>query len=110
VIWTPPATPSVIFFSPANQAQVTVGTSATLRWAEQPAAGTTIASRHESLLMALPLNGSCAVDRWVTRLAGLAATAASPQTVTGLRPGFCYRAVVALTDSTASRRSGSRER
>jgi len=100
VIWTPAATPSVIFFSPANQAQVTVGTSATLSWAEQPTAGTTIASRHESLLMALPLNGSCAVDRWVTIASpGWQATAASPQTVTGLRPGFCYRAVVALTDS-----------
>ena len=101
VIWTPPATPSAIFFSPANQAQVTVGTSVTLSWAEQLAAGTTIASRHESMLMALPLHGSCAVDRWVTIASpGWQATAASPQTVTGLRPGFCYRAVVALTDST----------
>ena len=102
VIWMPPATPSAVFLLPADQAQVTVGTSATLTWAEQPAAGTTVASRHVSLLMALPRNAGCAVDRWVPIASpGWEATAASPQTVTGLRPGRCYRAVVALTDSTA---------
>ena len=99
-IWTPPATPSAVLFSPPLQAAVTVGPSATVAWAEQPAAGTTITSRVVSLLMALPLNGSCAVDRWVTASPAWQATAASPQAVTGLRPGFCYRVVVALTDST----------
>jgi hypothetical protein len=98
-IWTPPATPSGVIFSPAVQAQVTVGSSATLAWAEQPAAGTTVASRVVSLLMALPRNGSCAVDRWVTASPAWQATAASPQTVTGLRSGLCYRAVVALSSS-----------
>ena len=100
-IWGPPALPSAVFLSPAEQDQVTAGSSATLQWVEQPAAGTTIASRHVSLLMALPRNGSCVVDRWVTASPGWQSSAASPQTVTGLRSGFCYRAVVALTDSTA---------
>jgi hypothetical protein len=100
-IWVPPATPSAVFVSPADGAQVTAGASATLTWAEQLTAGTTIASRNVSLLMALPRNGSCAVDRWVTASPGWQATGASPQTVTGLRTGYCYRAVVALTDSSA---------
>jgi hypothetical protein len=98
-IWGPPATPSAVFFSPPEQVQVTVGASATVTWAEQPTAGTTIASRLVSLLMASPRNGGCAVDRWVTASPGWQATAASPQTVTGLRTGYCYRTVVALTDS-----------
>ncbi len=101
-IWEPPATPSAIFISPADQDQVTVGTSATLAWVEQPASGTTISSRLVSLLMALPFNGSCAVDRWVPASPAWQSTAASPQTVKGLRAGYCYRAVVALTDSTAA--------
>ncbi|MGD0019614.1 MAG: SpoIID/LytB domain-containing protein [Candidatus Limnocylindrales bacterium] len=111
VIRTPPATPSAIFFSPAEQAQVTVGASATLSWTEQLTAGTTITNRLVSLLMALPRNGSCAVDRWVPITAsGWRSTAASPQTLTGLRPGRCYRAVVVLTDSvpvTTQWRSGT---
>jgi hypothetical protein len=101
-IWEPPATPSAIFISPADQDQVTVGTSATLAWVEQPASGTTISSRLVSLLMALPRNGSCVVDRWVPASPAWQSTAASPQTVKGLRAGYCYRAVVALTDSTAA--------
>jgi hypothetical protein len=99
-IWTPPPTPSVIFWSPAAQAQSTVGTSATLSWSEQLTAGTTITNRHVSLLMALPLNGSCTVDRWLPASPPWQATGASPQTVTGLRPGLCYRAIVTLTDSS----------
>jgi hypothetical protein len=101
-LWAPPAMPSAIFLSPPNQEQVTVGTSATVVWAEQPAAGTTISSRLVSLLMALPFNGSCAVDRWVPASPAWQSTAASPQTVTGLHSGYCYRAVVALTDSTTA--------
>jgi hypothetical protein len=99
VLSTPPPTPSVIFWSPAAQAQITVGTSATLNWSEQLTAGTTITNRLVSLLMALPRNGSCAVDRWVPASPAWHSTAASPQTVTGLRPGLCYRTVVTLTDS-----------
>jgi hypothetical protein len=101
-IWGPAATPWAIFMSPAAQDQVTVGTSATLAWVEQPASGTTISSRLVSLLMALPRNASCAVDRWVPASPAWQSTAASPQTVTGLRAGYCYRAVVALTDSTGA--------
>ena len=87
--------------SPAEQEQVTVGTSATLAGVEQPASDND-SSRHVSLLMALPLNGSCAVDRWVPAAPPWQSTAASPQTVTGHHAGYCYRAVVALTDSTAA--------
>jgi hypothetical protein len=101
-IWKPAPIPSLIFFAPADQAQVTVGATAALTWQEQPAAGTTVTSRHESLVMAIPRNGGCAVDRWMTVSAsGWQSTGASPQAISGLRTGYCYRAVVTLTDSTA---------
>jgi hypothetical protein len=101
-IWLPPPSPSAIFISPAEQTQSTFGSSATVSWAEVPAAGTTIAARLVSLVMALPLNGSCVVDRWVTASPSWQSTGASPQTVTGLRTGFCYRAMVRLTDSVGA--------
>ena len=101
-IWMPPAIPAAVFFSPAEQVQVTAGVTATIAWAEAPAGGTTITARLASLLMALPRNGSCAVDRWVPAAPSWQASAASPQTVSGLRSGYCYRAVVALTDSASA--------
>jgi hypothetical protein len=93
--------PSALLLSPSEQAQVTAGSSAVVSWAEQPALGTTVTGRLVSLLMAIPRNGSCAVDRWVTAT-GWQSTGSSPQTVSGLRTGYCYRAVVALTDSTGT--------
>jgi hypothetical protein len=99
-IWTPAPRPSLVFLSPPVATQATAAASATISWDEEPAAGATIASRLVTLTMALPRNGSCSVDRWVTvSPGGWRSTGPSPQTVTGLRTGFCYRAVVILTDS-----------
>jgi hypothetical protein len=98
----PPPSPGAIFLTPADQNQVTAGATATVTWAEAPAAGRAVSSRLVSLLMALPRNGSCAVDRWVTASPSWQSTGASPQTATGLRAGYCYRFVVALTDSTTT--------
>jgi hypothetical protein len=100
-IWKPAAIPSALLLSPPEQAQVTAGSSAVVSWVEQAAVGTTVTGRLVSLLMAIPRSGSCAVDRWVTAT-GWQSTGSSPQTVTGLRTGYCYRAVVALTDSTGT--------
>ncbi|MGD0861385.1 MAG: SpoIID/LytB domain-containing protein [Candidatus Limnocylindrales bacterium] len=98
--WRPATDPAAIFFSPAVQSQVTVGSSATVAWTEELTAGTTITARNVTLMMALPQNGSCAVDRWLPGSPAWQSTGASPQTVTGLKTGYCYRFVVALTDST----------
>ncbi len=110
VIWKPATSPAALFLSPPDSWQVTTGTSATIAWAEEPAAGTTIASRRVSLVMALPRAGTCNADRWVPASTPWQTTGASPQTVTGLMPGMCYKALVRLTDSndnTASRSSGT---
>jgi hypothetical protein len=110
VIWSPAADPAGVFISPPDSWAVTVGSSATIAWAEDPADGTTIASRKVSLVMALPRNGSCNVDRWVAASPAWGSTSASPQTATGLKSGVCYKALLKLTDSngaTASRTSGT---
>jgi hypothetical protein len=101
-IWTGPPSPSALFITPGDQAQLTADTSATIVWREEPAAGTTITSRQVSLVMGLPRNGSCVVDRWVPALPPWQSTGASPQTATGLVPGLCYRALVQLTDSAGA--------
>ncbi len=101
-VWTPAAEPAALFLSPPPQGQMTVGTSATISWTEQPAAGTTISERQASLLMAAPRNGSCAVDRWVPASPAWQSTEASPQTISGLLPGYCYRLILSLTDSAAA--------
>ena len=51
---TAPAIPSAIFFTPADGAAVTVHASATISWAEEPAAGTTIASQATTAPMGTP--------------------------------------------------------
>jgi hypothetical protein len=102
-VWGPPALPTAIFFTPADGAAVTVGTSAAISWAEGPAAGKTIASRRLSLVMAQPFNGSCAVDRWLPASPAVQVTGGSPQTVTGLKTGMCYKALLSLTDSAAAK-------
>jgi hypothetical protein len=101
--WTPARKPVAIFMTPAAQGQVTVGTSATVSWVEETTAGTTVTDRALSLLMALPINGRCTVDRWVPAAPSWQSTGGSPQTVTGLRAGYCYRLVVQLTDSSSVR-------
>lgn len=102
-IWTPPTKPVAIFLTPAAQGQVTVGASATVSWAEETTDGTTVTDRALALLMALPINGKCTVDRWVPASPSWQSTGGSPQTVTGLRAGYCYRLVVQLTDSNSVR-------
>jgi hypothetical protein len=103
-IWKPPARPSVVFESPGagnGTGTVTSTGSATAVWTEEVADGTTITSRRISLQMALPINGSCSVDRWLPASPAWTSTGPSPQTVSGLKTGYCYRFVVGLTDSTA---------
>ncbi len=100
--WRPAPQPWGVPISPPEQSTVTVGTSAKLSWVELPASGTTIVSRHVSLLMGIPLNGSCAVDRWVPAASPWQSGNPSLATVTGLVPGRCYRVVVTLTDSAAA--------
>jgi hypothetical protein len=99
-IWYGPDPPYALFLTPGDGGQVTVDTSASIAWVEQPAAGTTVTSRRVALMMGLPRNGSCPVERWVP--AGWQSTGASPQTLTELRTGLCYRAVIELTDSTGA--------
>jgi hypothetical protein len=101
LILRPAVQPAVIFFSPAVQTMSRVGNSAVVAWTEEPAAGTTIASRQLALMMAQPQNGSCTVDRWLPALPAWQSTGASPQSVTGLRAGLCYRFALTLTDSAA---------
>ena len=103
VTWTPATKPAANFLTPAAQSQVTVGASATVSWAEETTDGTTVTDRALSLLMALPINGRCAVDRWVPASPSWQSTGSSPQTITGLRAGYCYRLVVQLTDSSSVR-------
>jgi hypothetical protein len=103
-IWKPAAKPAVVFESPGagyGTGTVTSTGSATASWTEEVADGTSITSRRISLQMALPINGSCSVDRWLPASPPWTSTGASPQTVSGLKPGYCYRFVVGLTDSTA---------
>ena len=101
-VWGPPAVPSAIFFNPGDGAAATAGSSAAISWAEEPPAGKTIAGRRLSLVMAQPFNGSCAVDRWLPASPAVALTGASPQTVGGLKSGMCYKALLALTDSSGA--------
>jgi Stage II sporulation protein len=103
-ILKPPGKPGVVFETPGSgngTGMVTSTGSATVAWTEEPADGTTIVSRHVALQMAAAINGSCIVDRWLPASPAWSSTDASPQTASGLRPGFCYRFVVGLTDSTA---------
>ena len=101
-IWNPPARPATLFESPGAAGTVTAGASATASWTEEVATGSSVASRKVTLQMAAPINGSCAVDRWLPASPPWTSTDPSPQTATGLKSGFCYRFVVALTDSAAS--------
>ena len=103
-IWKPPTQPAVVFQSPGSGTglgTVTSTGSATAAWTEEPATGTTIASRHVALQMAAAINGSCVVDRWLPSSPAWTSGSASPLTVTGLKQGYCYRFVVGLTDSSA---------
>jgi len=101
-IWKPAPAPAALFLSPPPQGQASVGTSATIVWTEELASGTTITDRQLMLQMAAPRNGSCLVDRWLPALPAWQSTDPSPQTVSGLLPGYCYRAILTLTDSAAS--------
>ena len=98
-VWRPAPKPAVIFFSPAVQSQVNAGSSAKVAWTEELTAGTTISARSLSLLMARPSFGSCEVDRWLPASPAWRSTGASPQTLTGLKAGYCYRLSLALADS-----------
>jgi hypothetical protein len=101
-IWKPPAQPAPVFESPGFGETLTATSSATAAWTEETAAGTSINSRSVTLQMAAPINGSCAVDRWLPSSPPWTSTGASPQTATGLKSGYCYRFVVGLTSSAAS--------
>jgi hypothetical protein len=110
VIYRPAPLPAAEFLSPADGSQMTVGPAAVVAWTEEPAAGATINSRVVSLVAALPAGGKCTVDRWVPASPAWQSTAVSPLTVTGLKPGLCYRVVVTLADSNnvvSSSRSGT---
>jgi hypothetical protein len=99
--WTPPIKPATIFLFPAAQSQVTARTSASVSWVEETTGGTTVTHRALSLLMALPINGKCTVDRWVPASPSWQSTGGSPQAITGLKAGYCYRLVLQLTDSNS---------
>lgn len=101
-IWKPQVAPAAVFESPGNSEPLTAGSSAAAAWSEEPAAGTTVVARNIALQMAAAINGNCAVDRWLPASPPWTSTDASPQTVSGLRTGYCYRFVVGLTDSAAS--------
>jgi hypothetical protein len=98
-IWAAPPRPTATFLSPPALFQSTAGVSATASWAEETTAGATITARSLSLMLAQPVGGSCNVDRWLPATATFSAPDGSPQTVTGLQPGLCYRFAVRLTDS-----------
>lgn len=101
-IMKPAVAPAAVFESPGSSELLTTGSSATAAWTEEPAAGTTVVSRSLALQMAAPVNGGCSVDRWLPASPPWTSTGASPQTVTGLQTGYCYRFVIGLTDSAAS--------
>jgi hypothetical protein len=101
-VWRPATHPAAVILSPAEGGSGTAGASATLNWVESLASGTTITDRLVSLQMAAPRGGSCAVDRWLPASPAWQSSGAAPQTVEGLLPGYCYRAVVELTDSAGS--------
>jgi hypothetical protein len=101
-VWRPADRPASMFLTPPVLGVTTVGDSATVAWTEQTADGTTITARHLSLLMAAPANGSCWVDRWLPASPAWDSTDPSPQTITGLVPGYCYRLVLELQDSTGA--------
>jgi hypothetical protein len=101
-IWKPPTPPTQVFFSPAADEQLTNGSSVTASWVEVPSDGATITSRLTTLQMAKPVNGSCVTDRWLPASPPWQSDGASPQTVTGLIDGYCYRFVLKLTDSTGN--------
>ena len=98
----PPVRPAALFLSPGSAEPLTALSSATASWTEEPGAGTSIASRSLALQMAAPIDGSCAVDRWLPASPPWTSTGASPQTATGLKTGYCYRFVVGLTDSASN--------
>ena len=104
-VWSAPAKPSATFLSPPDLLQVTSGLSATASWSEDATAGATITSRALSLMVAQPINGSCAVDRWLPVTPAWRSGDASPQVATGLQPGLCYRFALRLTDSNGVTRS-----
>ncbi len=92
----PPA-PSAAFTSPAMSI-ATTASSATVSWNETLAEGTTLVSRIVTTeYAAQPAAGSCAGALWTP----LSQTnSASPFTVSGLQPLYCYRFRVTLMDNT----------
>jgi hypothetical protein len=101
-VWRPATDPTAVILSPAEGGSATASASATVNWVESLASGTTITDRLVSLQMAAPRSGSCLVDRWVPASPAWQSTGAAPQTIEGLLPGYCYRAVLKLTDSAGS--------
>jgi hypothetical protein len=101
-IWKPPVQPTAVFSSPGFGETLTGTGSATASWNEETAAGTTITGRSVALEMAAPINGGCVGERWLPASPAWVSTGASPQTVTGLKSGYCYRFVVGLTNSAAA--------
>jgi hypothetical protein len=102
VTWDAPPKPAAAFLSPPAQRQTTSDGTATAAWTEEPAADTTITARSLSLVMAAPALGKCSVDRWMPAVPAYEATDPSPQSVTGLQAGFCYRFILTLTDSAGA--------
>lgn len=100
-VWDVAAKPDATFISPGDDGQTTAGSSVTASWVEETTPGTTIASRSLTLLMGGSVNGSCDIERWVAPSPAWHSDGASPQTATGLLPGFCYRFVLTLTDSNS---------
>jgi hypothetical protein len=101
-IWKPPAQPTAVFESPGFGETVTATSSATAAWTEETAAGSSITARTVALQMAAPIAGSCVVERWLPASPPWTTTGTSPQTVSGLKAGYCYRFVVGLTNSLAA--------
>jgi hypothetical protein len=102
VVWGPPVFPAAVFYSPPAAVQVTMRDSVTVSWAELPSTEATIVSRQVTLQMAKPINWTCRSDRWLPAIPPWQSSEASPQTVSGLISGYCYRLVVKLTDTKAT--------
>ena len=107
VVWDAPTYPTTLFYSPPTGTQSILRDSVTASWDELASNDLGIQSRLVTLQMSQPINDVCRSDRWLPSIPPWQSTEASPQTVTGLKGGYCYRFVVKLTDSAGTKYSQS---
>ncbi len=106
----PTNSPSADFLSAPAGTQTTIGTSGTVTWVEDTVGGATVASRQLTLVRAKAASGTCPQTDWLPVPATWSNGGASPQTLSGLQAGYCYRVYAQITDSSGRSsigRSGS---